>query len=198
MKKKTRRRSTRSEELTLSEEATRSEEATQSEEATRGEEMNRSQEVTRDEEATQSEEVTREEMAAAGLTVTVTHSECRAPGGLLAGPESPAGSVGLVTCSPEACDLALVLASGSVGSWLCPWNCLLYTFPCGRCILSLAICAILGVRPCPRFTSWAWLCLCARAVIVVFVSGIYLAMWSTTAPCVMSQNFVPAGVLLIC
>ncbi|XP_063465130.1 BAG family molecular chaperone regulator 1 isoform X1 [Symphalangus syndactylus] len=57
MKKKTRRRSTRSEELTLSEEGTRSEE-----------EMNQSQEVTRD------EEVTREEMAAAGLTVTVTHS----------------------------------------------------------------------------------------------------------------------------
>ncbi|PNJ81919.1 BAG1 isoform 10, partial [Pongo abelii] len=42
--------------------------------------MNRSQEVTRDEEATRSEEVTRKEMAAAGLTVTITHSECRAPG----------------------------------------------------------------------------------------------------------------------
>ncbi|XP_033049954.1 LOW QUALITY PROTEIN: BAG family molecular chaperone regulator 1-like [Trachypithecus francoisi] len=80
MKKKTRRRwtrreeLTRSEELTVSEEATGSEEAAQSEEATPGEEMNRSQEVTRDEEATPSEEVTREEMAAAGLTVTVTHS----------------------------------------------------------------------------------------------------------------------------
>ncbi|PNJ81916.1 BAG1 isoform 6 [Pongo abelii] len=36
--------------------------------------MNRSQEVTRDEEATRSEEVTRKEMAAAGLTVTITHS----------------------------------------------------------------------------------------------------------------------------
>uniref|UniRef100_A0A2K5RWT3 BAG family molecular chaperone regulator 1 n=1 Tax=Cebus imitator TaxID=2715852 RepID=A0A2K5RWT3_CEBIM len=73
MKKKTRCRSARSEELTLSEEATGSE-ATQSEKATLGKEMSRSQEVTREKEATRSKEVTRAEMATAGLTVTVTHS----------------------------------------------------------------------------------------------------------------------------
>lgn len=66
-----------------------------SEEVTRNEEVSRSEEVVRSEEAALSEEVARsEEMAAAGLSVTVTHSERGLRVGLIPGYESPSGSVG--------------------------------------------------------------------------------------------------------
>uniref|UniRef100_A0A8C6DEQ7 BAG family molecular chaperone regulator 1 n=1 Tax=Moschus moschiferus TaxID=68415 RepID=A0A8C6DEQ7_MOSMO len=81
VKKKARPRSARSEEVTRSEEVARSEEVTRREEVARSEKVTRSEEVARSEEVVPSEELAlseevarSEEMAAAGLSVTVTHS----------------------------------------------------------------------------------------------------------------------------
>ncbi|KAG8518439.1 BAG family molecular chaperone regulator 1 [Galemys pyrenaicus] len=134
VKKKVRPRSARSEGVTRSEEVTGDEEKTRSEEVARTEEVAGSEEVTRREAVTQSETVIRseevtpneevawsEEMAAAGISVTVTHSELGRLGGSVSGCEGQAASVSLATCAPEACVLVFVLASGK-SAFLSPGN----------------------------------------------------------------------------
>ena len=162
VKKKARPRSARSEEVTRSEEGSRSEEAVGSEEVALSEEVARS-----------------EEMAAAGLSVTVTHSErgLRKSDGVSGFGHVPSRSV----CP------CVRLASRSVGSGLCPWGRLLYgsfvqhTFPCGWCFVSGHL---LDPR-CPCFTSWSWLyvLVCACVVIVGLCAWLFLAMLCMTAVC---------------
>lgn len=104
-----------SEEEMLSEQVARNEQLVGSKEVARNEhvvgskEVVRSEAVTESEEAAPTEEVAQnEEMAAAGLSVTVTHSEHGRPGGPRAGPEK----------SGRAC----VCGHGSSGS-ACPGVC---------------------------------------------------------------------------
>jgi len=89
----------------------------------RSEEVAPSEEVVPSEEVALSEEVAQsEEMAAAGLSVTVTHSERGLPGGLRAGPRKSGGVSGfgrlpsrsVCPCiwSPEAWDLVCVRGTG--------------------------------------------------------------------------------------
>ena len=119
----------------------RSEVVAPSEEVVLSEEVARSEEVALSEEVARSEEVAgSEEMAAAGLSVTVTHSERGLPGGLRAGPRKSGGvsGFGRVPCP------SLSLESRRVGSCGTGFFFFLlvcqHTFPRGRCILSQAIC----------------------------------------------------------